>query len=167
MRLRFAIILTCCLALPVAPAYADDQGLPPDLATRLTSTFGGVLASAQELVLNAMSFMGIPFRWGGSSPETGFDCSGFVQYVFRQAAGLVLPRSSFDQIRQGAVVSHHELQPGDLVFFNTMRATASHVGIYIGDNRFIHSPSRGKAVEIVNFGDAYWQARYDGARRLM
>ncbi len=166
MRLRSALILTCCLAVPIAPAHADDEGLPPDLTTRLIGTIGGVLAGAQELVLNAMSFMGTPFRWGGSSPETGFDCSGFVQYVFRQAAGLVLPRSSFDQIREGAVVSRHELQPGDLVFFNTLRATASHVGIYIGDNRFIHSPSRGKAVEIVNFGDAYWQARYDGARRL-
>jgi cell wall-associated NlpC family hydrolase len=78
----------------------------------------------------------------------------------------VLPRSSFEQIRQGASVSREELQPGDLVFFNTMRATASHVGIYIGENRFIHAPSRGKSVEIVDFTSVYWQARYDGARRL-
>jgi cell wall-associated NlpC family hydrolase len=110
--------------------------------------------------------MGIPYKWGGATPETGFDCSGFVQYVFRQATGLLLPRSSFDQIRQGAAVARDQLQPGDLVFFNTMRATASHVGIYIGENRFIHSPSRGKSVEIGDVTNVYWQARYDGARRL-
>lgn len=162
----FAIIAASALALPVAPANADDDGLPPDLAARLTTRASNILERAQNLVLNAMGFMGIPYRWGGTTPEAGFDCSGFVQYVFRQAAGLVLPRSSFDQIRQGAVVGRDELQAGDLVFFNTMRATASHVGIYLGENRFIHSPSRGKTVEIVSFTDPYWQARYDGARRL-
>ena len=171
MKLPFAIILACSLTVTVAPAHADDDSLPADLAVRFSniSSIGGIagfLDRAQDIVLNAMGFMGIPYRWGGSSPETGFDCSGFVQYVFRQAAGLLVPRSSFDQIRQGAVVAREELQAGDLVFFNTMRATASHVGIYIGENRFIHAPSRGKTVEIVNFTDAYWQARYDGARRL-
>ena len=113
-----------------------------------------------------MGFLGIPYRFGGATPEAGFDCSGFVQYVFRQAAGLMLPRSSFDQIRQGIAVAREELQVGDLVFFNTMRATASHVGIYIGENRFIHAPSRGKTVEIVDIENSYWRARYDGARRL-
>ena len=124
------------------------------------------LGRAQDLVLNAMGFMGIPYRWGGATPETGFDCSGFVQFVFRQATGVLLPRSSFEQIRQGVSVMRDELMPGDLVFFNTMRATASHVGIYIGENRFIHSPSRGKTVEIGDITSGYWQARYDGARRL-
>ena len=162
----FAIIVASVLALPIAPAYADDEGLPPDLAARLASGASTMLERAQNLALNAMGFMGIPYRWGGTTPEAGFDCSGFVQYVFRQAAGLVLPRSSFDQIRQGAVVARDELQAGDLVFFNTMRATASHVGIYLGENRFIHAPSRGKTVEIVSFTDPYWQARYDGARRM-
>ena len=166
MKSHIAIILAF-LIMSAGPVRANDQGLPPDLAARLSSGFGTVITRAHDLVLNAMGFMGIPYRWGGTTPETGFDCSGFVQYVFRQAAGLILPRSSFDQIRQGAIVARDELQPGDLVFFNTMRATASHVGIYIGEGRFIHSPSRGKTVEIVNFADPYWQARYDGARRLM
>ena len=165
MRLRFSIILACSLCAPVAPAIADDAHVPPNLAVQFGGN-GGFLDRAQDIVLNAMGFMGIPYRYGGSSPETGFDCSGFVQYVVRQAAGFVLPRSSYEQIRQGAVVAREELQAGDLVFFNTMRATASHVGIYIGENRFIHAPSRGKTVEIVSFADAYWQARYDGARRL-
>jgi len=77
-----------------------------------------------------------------------------------------LPRSSFDQIRQGIAVARDSLQPGDLVFFNTMRATASHVGIYIGENRFIHAPRSGKTVEIADMTNVYWQARFDGARRL-
>ena len=151
MRLRSALSLTyslaaLTLALGVTPARADDESLRPDLGTRLANTIpssvGSVMAGAQNLVLNAMGFLGIPYRFGGATPEAGFDCSGFVQYVFRQAAGLMLPRSSFDQIRQGIAVAREELQVGDLVFFNTMRATASHVGIYIGENRFIHAPSR-------------------------
>ena len=124
------------------------------------------LSRANDLVLNAMGFMGIPYKWGGTTPETGFDCSGFVQFVFRQATGVTLPRSSFDQVLYGVSVAREELQPGDLVFFNTMRAQFSHVGIYIGENRFIHSPSRGKAVEIVDISNSYWQKRYNGARRL-
>lgn len=166
MKSASAIILACCLAVPAAQVKADDQSLPADLSGRVVDMATNLVDRAQELVFNAMSFMGIPYRWGGSTPEAGFDCSGFVQYVVRQAAGLVLPRSSFDQIRQGMSVARGELQAGDLVFFNTMRATASHVGIYIGENRFIHAPSRGKTVEIADFTNAYWQARYDGARRL-
>lgn len=162
MKSLSALILACCLAAPAAPAFADDQGL----AANLTSRVGHLVGRAHELVFNAMAYMGIPYRWGGARPETGFDCSGFVQYVVQQAAGLVLPRSSFDQIRQGTAVAIEDLQAGDLVFFNTMRATASHVGIYIGDNRFIHAPRRGKTVEIVEFTNSYWQDRFDGARRL-
>lgn len=144
------------------PVHADD----PSLATDIRSRVGNLVDRTQDLVLSALGFMGIPYAWGGSSPETGFDCSGFVQYVFRQTVGMILPRSSFDQIRQGIAVARDDLRPGDLVFFNTMRATASHVGIYIGDNRFIHAPRRGKNVEIAEFTNSYWQARFDGARRL-
>lgn len=165
MKSKAAIILAFSLAAPLAPltpAHADDQSLTAELGSRIS----GLVDRAGELVLNAFGFLGIPYVWGGSSPEAGFDCSGFVQYVFRQAAGLMLPRSSFDQIRQGIAIAREELRPGDLVFFNTMRATASHVGIYIGENRFIHAPSRGKTVEIADFTNSYWQARYDGARRM-
>ncbi len=148
----------------IAPAtnlYAQESA-PAAVESRV-ETF---LSRAQDLVLNAMGFMGIPYKWGGTSPDTGFDCSGFVQFVFRQATGVILPRSSFDQVHYGVSVMREELQPGDLVFFNTLRAPFSHVGIYIGENRFIHSPSRGKSVEIVNITDSYWQKRFNGARRL-
>ena len=158
------------MALPAGYAQADDEALTPAMPARIASTigstFGNVLARTQDLVLNAMGMMGIPYVWGGSTPESGFDCSGFVQYVVKQALGIVLPRSSFDQVKAGQAVDRGELQPGDLVFFNTMRAPHSHVGIYVGESRFIHAPSRGKTVEIVDFNNSYWQQRYTGARRL-
>lgn len=157
-----ALISGTLLLVPVTPAHAQEAAPSTSSLSRVDAFLG----RAQDLVLSAMGFMGIPYRWGGTSPETGFDCSGFVQFVFRQATGVILPRSSFDQVKQGSSVSVEELQPGDLVFFNTMRAFASHVGIYIGENRFIHAPSRGKSVEIVDMTNAYWQARYNGARRL-
>jgi cell wall-associated NlpC family hydrolase len=164
MKLNVALIATTLLAAPLliaTPAHAQETA-PGASESRVEAFFN----RANDLVLNAMGFMGIPYKWGGATPEAGFDCSGFVQYVFRQATGVLLPRSSFDQIRQGVAIARDQLQPGDLVFFNTMRATASHVGIYIGENRFIHSPSRGKSVEIGDVTNAYWQTRYDGARRL-
>ena len=161
MKLRVAIIAAAFLVTPFAPVHAQEAA-PVVPVSGIDAYF----SRANDLVLNAMGFMGIPYRWGGTAPETGFDCSGFVQFVFRRATGMLLPRSSFDQVHQGMSVPQDELQPGDLVFFNTMRARFSHVGIYIGENRFIHAPSRGKAVEIVNITDTYWQRRFNGARRL-
>ena len=165
MKLRSAIIIGSVSALLSAAVIPSTQAqeFSPVVTESRVETF---LSRANDLVLNAMGFMGIPYKWGGTTPETGFDCSGFVQFVFRQATGVTLPRSSFDQVLQGVSVTRDELQPGDLVFFNTMRAQFSHVGIYIGENRFIHSPSRGKAVEIVDISSSYWQKRYNGARRL-
>jgi cell wall-associated NlpC family hydrolase len=161
MKLPVAIILSALLAAPLAPAQAQEASSATN-----ESRVEAFLSRASDLVLNAMGFMGIPYKWGGATPEAGFDCSGFVQFVFRQATGVILPRSSFDQVHQGVSVTQDELQPGDLVFFNTMRARFSHVGIYIGENRFIHAPSRGKTVEIVDITNSYWQKRYNGARRL-
>jgi cell wall-associated NlpC family hydrolase len=161
MKLPVVMIAVWLAAAPSGAALANDPA-PPAADSRAET----LLARVHDLVLNAMSLMGIPYKWGGAAPETGFDCSGFVQFVFRQAAGVILPRSSFDQVRHGTSVTQEELQPGDLVFFNTLRAPFSHVGIYVGENRFIHAPSRGKSVEIVDFTNSYWQKRYNGARRL-
>ena len=164
MKLPAAIISAVLLAAPFtsAPPAIAQEAAPAATESRVDAFF----SRANDLVLNAMGFMGIPYKWGGTTPDTGFDCSGFVQFVFRQATGLILPRSSFDQVRHGISIAREELQPGDLVFFNTMRAQFSHVGIYVGENRFIHAPSRGKTVEIVDITSAYWQNRYNGARRL-
>ncbi|WP_366937183.1 C40 family peptidase [uncultured Aquabacterium sp.] len=122
---------------------------------------------ASELVLSAMDFLGVPYRRGGESREQGFDCSGFTRHVFEKSVGLILPRRAIEQANSPDLVpvQQSELKPGDLVFFNTLRHTFSHVGIYIGDNKFIHSPRAGGAVRVEDMRVAYWQQRYDGARR--
>lgn len=122
--------------------------------------------ATRELVLHALSHVGIRYSPGGSSPDTGFDCSGLVYYVVRQAAGVGLPRDTQGLSGIGLQVSAEELQAGDLVFFNTLRRPYSHVGIYVGDQRFIHAPTSGGRVEVVDMRMPYWQLRYDGARRL-
>lgn len=123
-------------------------------------------AGAQDAIDNALDLLGIRYRRGGSSPEAGFDCSGFVSHVFREGLGLVLPRSSKEMSKSGEVVNRDELKPGDLVFFNTMRSAFSHVGIYLGDNQFVHAPRAGGRVRIEDLRDNYWVKRFNGARRI-
>ena len=122
--------------------------------------------SINELTEYALSLQGTPYRYGGTTPDRGFDCSGFVGHVFKHSMGKTFPRSSADISRVGVSLQYASLKPGDLVFYNTLRKPYSHVGIYLGDDQFIHSPSSGKSVSIVNMNDAYWKARYNGARRL-
>ena len=122
---------------------------------------------ASDMVISAMNFVGVPYRRGGNSAETGFDCSGFTRKVFETSLGLVLPRRADEQAAAPGLVQvrREELKPGDLVFFNTMRRTFSHVGIYLGDDRFIHAPSHGKDVRTDSLTFAYWAKRFTGARR--
>ena len=121
---------------------------------------------AQEVLINALSLTGIQYKYGGNSPATGFDCSGFVRYVFRNAANLSLPPTARAIAQIGKSVKKDELQPGDLVFFNTLKSAFSHVGIYLGDNKFIHAPSKGKAVQVESMQNSYWSSRFEGAQRL-
>jgi cell wall-associated NlpC family hydrolase len=120
-----------------------------------------------EMVVAAMNFVGVPYRLGGNDADTGFDCSGFTKHLFQLNLGLSLPRRSHEQAAaQGLVdVPRGDLQPGDLVFFNTLRRAFSHVGIYIGEGRFIHSPRAGAAIRLEDMQSSYWQRRFDGARR--
>ena len=151
----------------MSTAYANDNlVLKTDFGAGLLAPPEPEPLTTRELVMQAFGYLGIPYKYGGSSPATGFDCSGLVRYVVSQAIGLVLPRDARSISEIGADVSTEELQPGDLVFFNTMRRPYSHVGIYVGDRRFIHAPATGGAVELVNMGASYWQSRFDGARRL-
>lgn len=122
--------------------------------------------TAQEILLSAMSLEGTKYKYGGSSPETGFDCSGFVNYVYNQAANLKLPRTSRGISRVGQSVNKTELAPGDLVFFNTSRRAFSHVGIYVGDGKFIHAPRTGSFVRVESMHTSYWKKRFNGAKRL-
>lgn len=122
---------------------------------------------ASELVVYAMGFLGIPYRRGGNSVETGFDCSGFVKAIYQQTVGLILPRNAHEQASVTQSIAPDELQPGDLVFFNTLHRAFSHVGIYVGNGKFVHSPKPGAKVRIENMSVAYWERRFDGARRVL
>jgi cell wall-associated NlpC family hydrolase len=122
---------------------------------------------ASELVLSAMHFLGVRYRRGGNSVHDGFDCSGFTRHVFERSLGLVLPRRVDDQASAANLspVKRDDLKPGDLVFFNTLKRTFSHVGIYVGDGKFIHAPRTGALVRLEDMRQGYWSKRYTGARR--
>lgn len=121
---------------------------------------------ARELLSSAVKLSGIRYQYGGRSPETGFDCSGFVRYVYAQTTNLSLPHSAHAISQIGDSISKQELQPGDLVFFNTLKSAFSHVGIYLGNNRFIHAPSSGGSVRVEDMQQAYWRNRFNGAQRI-
>ena len=149
-----------------------ERGLLPAEATSVAPTLAQkvrekVRDGASDMVITAMNFLGVPYRLGGTTEATGFDCSGFTRHIFELSLGLVLPRRVDDQASAGGLVSidKSDLRPGDLVFFNTLKRTFSHVGIYVGDGRFIHSPKTGSEVRLEDMRYAYWAQRFTGARR--
>ncbi len=177
--LRSTSLLSCCLCVCLnawaAPEDRDDRlaSLLPDrsVVTQIGSHFDNVRQvvgdHATQLVSNAMTFLGVPYRRGGDSVESGFDCSGFVRSVYEQTVGLVLPRRAAEQAAATQTIDRKDLQPGDLVFFNTMRRAFSHVGIYVGDGKFIHAPRAGEKVRVEDMRIAYWNTRFNGARRVV
>jgi cell wall-associated NlpC family hydrolase len=174
-----ALCVALCLAGLASAQAAPEAAAPTDpvmalLAERkllqpLESSpmMQSVRDAASELVMSAMNFLGVPYRRGGDTETTGFDCSGFTRHIFEHSLGLVLPRRADEQATLGSLlqIQRDDLKPGDLVFFNTMRRTFSHVGIYVGDDKFIHSPRSGGAVRIEDMRESYWARRFTGARR--
>lgn len=158
-RLKAALLAICLLAGTPA-VYANET-----VETVKPAPAANYWTRASDLVMHALGFLGVHYRYGGRSPDTGFDCSGLVGYVFNQL-GMILPRDAREMSQVGERITPQELQPGDLVFFNTRRRPFSHVGIYVGDHRFIHAPGKGRGVEVVDMTDRYWQHRYNGARRI-
>ena len=159
-------------AQPSEKAVRDVQNAQRDDASlRQWLTQNGfvhqVSTRASDLVVNALSFLGVKYRYGGDSARSGFDCSGFVRYVYQETLGTVLPHNAAEQAHEGEKIPESQLKPGDLVFFNTLRRAFSHVGIYIGDGQFIHSPRPGQTVRVENLDSPYWAKRFDGARRIM
>lgn len=146
-------------ALAEEPAPAAQQPAPLRLDEQVSLSVGNTLEKALDLI-------GIRYRRGGASPQTGFDCSGYVSHVFHEGLGLSLPHSARALSKEGEPVAKDELQPGDLVFFNTMRRAFSHVGIYLGDNLFIHAPRSGGRIRIEDMTGKYWLKRFNGARRV-
>lgn len=174
-----AIALTGCAATSDPSAgYASTNGLRDSYMSQTKADpLGAYLASrdivrsssqneSTALATTALNMLGIKYRFGGGAPSTGFDCSGLVIYAAEKSLGLKLPRQSASIAKQGASVKRSELQQGDLVFFNTRGHRYSHVGIYLGDQKFIHAPRTGSVVRVESMDVAYWQKRYNGARRL-
>lgn len=153
-----------------APAAASDEMekllVEKGLLGQLEQVRQTVGSRASDLVVNAMGFLGVPYKRGGNTAETGFDCSGFVRAMYEQTIGLVLPRRADQQAAATQSIDKADLKPGDLVFFNTLRRTFSHVGIYVGEGRFIHSPKPGAEVRVESMKIDYWASRFDGARRV-
>ena len=156
--LMLLALLWSSLALAEEPVVIQPP-LRVSFIDRATTTMQDVLDQATDL-------LDIPYKWGGSSPGLGFDCSGFVTHVFQMGLGLTLPRTAKAMSKEGQVVTKDDLQPGDLVFFNTMRRAFSHVGIYLGNNQFIHAPRSGEKVRVDNLDDNYWIRHFNGARRV-
>ena len=166
-KLSLAVAALLLTGLLASPARAEEP--PPDShELRLASSLLERATTGAALAVNdALALIGIRYRRGGSSPETGYDCSGFVDHVFREGIGLILPHSAREIAKTGEKVQRADLQPGDLVFFNTMRRAFSHVGIYLGDHQFVHAPHTGAEVRIEDMRERYWAKRFDGARRLI
>jgi len=159
------VLVAAALQLSVSnQAQASDNPFPE--SSTAFSKLQEIKQRASDLTMKAMDFMGIRYKRGGSTPENGLDCSGFVRLVFKDALGTNLPRTAAEISRVGENIDQKDLQPGDLVFYNTLRRGFSHVGIYLGDNKFIHSPSAGGQVRIESMDIAYWKNRFNGARRI-
>lgn len=159
--------LACAAPQEVAPDQPNlllDNGYV--LLTQVNVARPSVADKATDLVSSALGFLGVPYKRGGNSADTGFDCSGFVKTVYEQTVGLILPRKAAQQAAATQRIDKADLQPGDLVFFNTIRRAFSHVGIYIGEGQFIHSPKPGAQVRVENMRLSYWSHRFDGARRI-
>ena len=169
------LLSSACVLAHAAPGEPDyvamdallaEKGLMSRLGSQIQAAKDSVSERASGLVINAMGFLGVPYRYGGNDMETGVDCSGFVRAVYEQSVGKLLPRRSADQAAATEAIDRSELKPGDLVFFNTMKRAFSHVGIYVGEGKFIHSPRTGGYVRVEDMRAAYWDARFNGARRV-
>jgi len=168
--IALAGILTGCSALPPAPPEqppaTGSTSASSSKTPERTAAAPRMSERSPELLLQVLATEGFDYHRGGQSHATGFDCSGLVAHVFQQAYNLKLPHNALAQSRYGRSVALTDLEIGDLVFFNTERPY-SHVGIYLGDRRFIHAPKPGAVVRTENMDARYWQKRYDGARRLV
>ncbi|SDH93726.1 C40 family peptidase [Pseudomonas panipatensis] len=184
-------ILLTCLSIGLAASFAAVV-TEADASTRATRTYtpapidlrvpvqGSALLTvapkpatqdkreAHEVTKRAFSMIGTPYRWGGTSPKKGFDCSGLVNYVYQDVDEVDLPRTARAIYQSGKPkVARRDLQPGDLVFFRIHSRNVDHVGIYVGNDRFVHAPRRGEKVKVANLNDSYWTRHYLAAKRVL
>lgn len=157
----FLIRISYTWADPIDQADFDDVG-----STETVQVTAKTKDAIGNMLLQALSLMGISYRWGGNTPQTGMDCSGFIRYVFKKSLGINLPRTASEMAKVGKRVSLDSLEPGDLLFFNTRRGSNTHIGMYIGNNKFIQSPHTGATIEITELNRA-WRAKINGAKRII
>ncbi len=170
-------VLACLVLMLACAAHAApnqdrsaNDAMPSErggFMDRIEHASHAVVDRTSDLVVGAMGFLGVPYKRGGNSAESGFDCSGFVRAMYDKSMGLLLPRRAEEQAAATQKIDRSELKPGDLVFFNTMRRAFSHVGIYVGDGKFIHAPRSGAEVRVESMNVSYWQKRFNGARRVV
>lgn len=167
LLLAAGLMMLCLGAMASETPSVADAAKPIEIPPRtILQTLDHYTRGAQDIVSHAFSFVGVMYRRGGTSEETGFDCSGLVRRVFGDAFDLELPHNAKAISQLGAVVKVPDLKPGDLVFFNTLRKTFSHVGIYVGNNLFLHAPSSGGGVRVDDLRERYWVKHFNGARRI-
>lgn len=159
-----ALVLGGCASHgPMAPVATPTPASP---AAQAESPRRATVERSPEMIFQALATSGVPYQRGGASYATGFDCSGLVAHVYREAFGLAMPRTAREQSKVGESVGREALQPGDLVFYNTLGQPYSHVGIYLGEDKFIHAPKAGSAVRVESMRSNYWSRRFNGARRV-
>ena len=162
-NLRLALIL-CAAALTACGGPRPKPGAPP--ARYGTPAHRGE-AQPNDILFRAIGLVGTPYHWGGNTPQSGFDCSGLIVYVFSEVAGIALPRTVGDIYAVDLIeVRRDRLQGGDLVFFQTSGHGVSHIGIYVGQDRFVHAPNEGGTVRLDYLSNPYWDKHYRGARRV-
>lgn len=159
-----SVFLCLGLATGMSAASATEQ---PVRKPEEMSFFERYTNAAQEVILQGLKLVGVRYRLGGNDEDQGLDCSGFVRLVFKDSVGASLPRTAREMSEVGQQIDASQLKPGDLVFFNTMRRAFSHVGIYLGDNHFLHAPRAGAEVRVESMDSSYWIKRYNGARRVI
>ncbi|CAJ0709970.1 MULTISPECIES: C40 family peptidase [Ralstonia] len=160
--LALVCLLSACSSTPTRSTASRDTGL----RTR-GAPIQDPSAGLEEISIEAMALVGTPYRYGGNTPDSGFDCSGLVRYVVQRAASVNLPRTAAEMGRRGTSLDRRDVASGDLVFFNTTGQPNSHVGIYVGQNRFVHAPATGGTVRLEDMTKSYWANRYGGARRVV
>ncbi|HMU99973.1 MAG TPA: C40 family peptidase [Rhodocyclaceae bacterium] len=164
MRKTFArLLLAAVVATASFTAHAAEQK-PAEEGSSLLERYTN---AAQDVILQGLKLVGVNYRRGGNDEDNGLDCSGFVRLVYKETIGTLLPRTAKEMSEVGEHVDADELKPGDLVFFNTMKRAFSHVGIYLGDNHFLHAPKPGAEVRVESMQSSYWVKRYNGARRVL
>lgn len=165
-----ALALAGCGVLPSftqSPATVAGQGSASRPPARTPAPLSHAEGKAQDVVLYALGLVETGYRFGGKNPDAGLDCSGMVSHVFDKAAGLKLQGSAAEIARRGRVVPPSSLRPGDLVFFNTLNRPYSHVGIYIGDDRFVHAPNSQGKVRAESLKSGWFAARFEEARSYL